>query len=318
MEKKIVLILGHKGMLGQELTQAFSSDEQYAVLAWDKGDIDITDFTLLEQKLAALHPHLVINATGYNAVDLCEKDDEEYAKALLLNRDVPNFLAQMSLKQDFLLVNYSSDYVFDGALEENKAKNGCCGGGCCGVNPLSSPGVEVGYNEEALPEPLSRYGESKYAGERAIIAQAKQYYVVRLSKLFGRSGTAPGAKQSFFEIMLAAAKVKPEVQVVDSEKSCFTYAPDLAAATKELVESESAPGIYHLPNSGSATWYEAAVELFESAHINVTVTPVGSEVFPRPAKRPRCSVLLNTKRPPLRPYQEALKEYLSHSFYSQA
>lgn len=306
---KKVLILGSLGMLGQELTQAFSNDEKYEVFAWDRRDIDITDFVVLEQKLAALRPEIVINATGYNAVDLCEKDESEHKKALLLNRDVVSFLAETSVKLDFLFTNYSTDYVFDGALEENKATTGCCGGGCCGA-PAGPGGREIGYNEESLPAPLSRYGESKYAGERAIREKAKKYYIVRLSKLFGKPGNAPGAKRSFFEIMLEAGKTKPEVQVVDSEKSCFTYAPDLALATKELVESGDTFGVYHLVNTGGVTWYEAVKELYQRAGIETKVVPVGSEVFPREARRPRCSVLLNTKRPLLRPYQEALQEYL--------
>lgn len=306
-EKKKVLILGSLGMLGQELVQAFSRDEKYAVTAWDREDIDVTDFSYLEERLVGLQPEIVINAVAYNAVDRCEEDDAEYQRALVLNRDVPGKLAELSVKFKFLLVHYSTDYVFDGALDENKAQTGCCGGGCCGAGSSD----QVGYNEEVLQNPISRYGESKYAGERVVRGQAKSYYLIRLSKLFGRPGKSVEAKRSFFSVMLEQAGKKSEVQVVDDEKSCFTYAPDLAQATKELVESENESGTYHLMNEGAATWYEAVQELYAFAEKDTIVTPVTSDTFPRKAKRPSCSVLLNTKRPKLRHYTEALEEFVN-------
>lgn len=307
IEKKKVLILGSLGMLGQELTRVYSRDEQYEVTALDREDIDVTDFVVLEKRLRELQPAVVINAVAYNAVDRCETDDAEYAKALTLNRDVPKKLAELAVTLEYMIVHYSTDYVFDGALEENKARTGCCGGGCCGAGGSAG---QVGYNESSLPNPLNRYGESKYAGERMVREQAKQYYIIRLSKLFGNPGKSAEAKRSFFSVMLEQAGLKKEVQVVDAEKSCFTYAPDLAQATKELVESESAFGIYHLANEGAATWYEAVQELYRLAKKETLVTAVSSETFPRPARRPQCSVLLNTKRPKLRFYSEALKEFL--------
>lgn len=305
-EKKKVLVLGSFGMLGQELVQVFSRDEKYAVTAWDREDIDVTDFSALEERLVALRPDIVVNAVAYNAVDACEAGGDDYMKALSLNRDVPRFLAEIGEKIGFLLVHYSTDYVFDGALEENKAKMGCCGGGCCGAGSSN----QVGYNEEAMPSPISRYGESKYAGERAVRDKAKNYYLIRLSKLFGRPGKSAEAKRSFFAVMLEQAETKNEVQVVDAEKSCFTYAPDLAQATKELVESGSDWGVYHLANEGAATWYEAVQELYAFAEKDTKVIPVGSDTFPRPARRPSCSVLLNTKRPKMRHYTEALEEFV--------
>lgn len=306
-EKKKILILGSLGMLGQELVRVFSDDQKYEVTAWDKENIDLTDFALAEARIHEIGPQIVINAVAYNAVDKCETDDMEYQRALLLNRDIPQFLAELGEKEGFFLVHYSTDYVFDGALEQNKAETGCCGGGCCGAGSSS----QVGYNEEALPNPINRYGESKYAGERALREQAANYYLIRLSKLFGRPGKSPEAKRSFFAVMLEQSLSKDEVQVVDDEKSCFTYAPDLAEATKELVESGDAPGIYHLANEGGATWYEAVAELYAFADKETKVIPVGSDTFPRPAKRPRSSVLLNTKRPKLRHYTEALEEFVN-------
>ena len=96
----------------------------------------------------------------------------------------------------------------------------------------------------------------------------------------------------------------------DCLKQRFTYAPDLAQKTKEIIDSKKPFGIYHVVNSDSCTWYEAVLELYRQAKVKAEVVPVGSEEFTRPAKRPFYSVLLNTKLNPMRSYKEALKEYL--------
>lgn len=310
-----VLILGAKGMLGQELVRVYTEDDGYQVTSWDIEDVDITDFASVEQKVRGLMPEIVINAVAYNAVDLCEESDEEYQKARLLNASVPKFLALLSKKIGAILVHYSTDYVFDG---EKKG----------------------GYREEDQPRPLSHYGMSKREGEKNVITewekndgeegvQGKEkrneerggergldakggFYIIRLSKLFGKPASSAAGKKSFFEKMLEASQGKPEITVVDDEKSCFTYAPDLALATKILIQDQVPYGIYHLTNDGAATWYEAAKELFRLAGKEVTVVPVGSDAFPRPAKRPRQSELLNTKWIAFRHYTEALEEFLKN------
>ena len=118
---KNVLILGSQGMLGQELKRVFGADEAYQVTAWDMGDVDVTDFKTLRDKVIDLKPGIIINAVAYNAVDACEEDEAEYGKALLLNRDVPAELALIVKEQDILLVHYSTDYVFDGDQEKLKS-----------------------------------------------------------------------------------------------------------------------------------------------------------------------------------------------------
>lgn len=272
-------------MLGQELVQVFSRDEGYVVTAWDRDDIDVTDFAALEECLGVLRPDIVVNAVAYNAVDQCEADEAEFEKAMLLNAEVPKVLARLAKGIGATLVHYSTDYVFDGTNE-------------------------AGYAEDAEPNPISRYGVSKRAGEKNILATMGKNYVVRLSKLFGKPALSLAGKKSFFEKMLEVAAGKTEVTVVDDEKSCFTYAPDLALATKILIQDGAPYGIYHLANAGAATWYEAAQELFRLAGLNVAVKPVGADMFPRPAKRPKYSALLNTKWIAFRPYTEALEEYI--------
>ena len=110
--------------------------------------------------------------------------------------------------------------------------------------------------------------------------------------------------------MLELGKKSKSVKAVDEETSCFTYAPDLAKKTKEILESKKPFGIYHIVNSEPCTWYEATLELYRQAKVKTKVIPVDAAEFPRPAKRPAYSVLLNTKLNPLRDWKEALKEYL--------
>ncbi len=304
MAKK-VLVLGNLGMLGAELMRAFSADSEYAVTGWDRDDLDLTDFEQLRTKLSEFAPDIVVNAAAYNAVDACEGDADEFKKALTLNRDLPSTPAEASRTDGFIPVHYSTDYVFDGTLEPPEALR--CAGGCCGGN---CHGSEDGYDEAAMPNPISRYGESKLAGENAVRQRTEKYYLIRLSKPFGRPGSSPAAKRSFFDVMLEAGRTKEKVSVVDSETSCFTYAPDLAEATKQLIEAGAAFGIYHIVNSGAVTWFEAVEELYRLAGIETPIEPVTPDAFPRPAKRPKFSVLKNTKLPPLRPYEEALREHL--------
>ncbi|MDQ5977011.1 MAG: dTDP-4-dehydrorhamnose reductase [Patescibacteria group bacterium] len=285
MENKTVLILGAKGMLGQELVRVFSENALYAVLGWDREEIDLVDSVASEEKIREVVPSIILNAVAYNAVDLCETSEEEYQQARLLNVHIPESLAKLSEAIGATLIQYSTDYVFDGTNQD-------------------------GYVEDAETHPLSRYGMTKQEGELTVLATPDRHFVIRLSKLFGKPALSAAGKQSFFEKMLAVAEGKTEVSVVDGERSCFTYAPDLARATRELLEDRSSPGIYHLANSGVATWYEAAQELFRLVRPDVIVRPVSPDAFPRPAERPEYSELLNTKRPLLRDYREALQEFI--------
>lgn len=281
-----VLILGARGNLGSQLIPVFKRD--YEVVAWDRDEIDITDFKQLEKSVRAVEPDIIINTVAYNAVDKCEESKTEQEKARQINGEAVRKLAHIALELEALLVHYVSDYIFDGDNKE-------------------------GYKEDAIPMPICKYGITKLLGEQAILSLADEglkYYLIRSSKLFGPKGKSEAAKPSFFDIMLKLSKEKDEIDAVNAELSCFTYTPDLAAATLKLIEDMKPFGIYHITNAGPATWYEAAKEMFKIANIDIKLNPVSSEQFSRPAKRPRFAVLLNTKLEPLRDYKEALKDYL--------
>jgi len=281
-----ILILGGQGNLGTQLTKAFSVD--FETVSWDRDDLDVLDFPLLIKKITELKPSLVINTVAYNAVDKCE-DKKEYEIALKLNAELPAVLAELTRKLGVVLIHYSSDYVFNGTEDKKE------------------------FIESDTPNPINKYGESKFAGEREVLKQAERglgYYLIRTSKLFGPKGLSPSAKPSFFDIMLNLAQTKKDLTVVSEELSCFTYTPDLAEATKRLWEIEAPFGIYHLVNENPCTWHEAAIELFRLKKLAVNMRPVRSENLLRAARRPKFSVLKNLKIKKMRNFQEALREYL--------
>src|SRR6056297_2759060 len=280
-----VLILGVEGNLGEQLRSVFA-EAGYQVVGWDKDDVDITDKDLVLEKIGQSKPDMIINAAAYNDVDKCE-EEEGFQQAQKLNGKAPGYLAEAALKTDSLLIHYSSDYVFAGDKKE-------------------------GYQEDDAPDPINKYGETKRAGEEELIRRSGQgltWYLIRTSKLFGPRGNNESAKPSFFDLMLKLSQEKEELKVVNEEVSKFTYTQDLAQATRNLVDKDKGCGIYHISNSGACTWYDGVKELFRIKNIKTKLTPVSGEEFPRAAKRPAYSALINTKLPELRSWQEALKDY---------
>ena len=285
---KRILIIGSHGMLGQDLVRVFERDMNWEVFAYDRDQIDIASVESLRGKIEEVGPDAVINASGYNAVDKCESDEIEFELAKKINGYGPGMLAKICADMEIPVIHYVSDYVFDGEKGE--------------------------YTETDKPNPISNYGRSKLLGEEEIQKNTDKFYLIRTSKLFGKPGKSEMAKKSFFDTMIGLAKDNSVLKIVDEEKSCFTYTPDLALETKKMIEEKVPFGIYHVVNEGACTWYEAALELFRLAKMDVEVIPVSSSEFPRPAKRPHSSVLLNTKLKPLRNYKEALKEYLKENY----
>ncbi len=274
------LILGSKGTLGGQLVRLYP-----AAVAWDREDVDVTDFPSLRAKVAALPfiPEGIINCVAFNDVDGAEDRPDA---AFALNGDFVGRLAGYAKELAIPLVHYSTNYVFDGAAGE--------------------------YAETALPAPVSAYGRSKFRGEQLAAEADAHTYIVRTAVIFGPKGESEVSKKSFVDIMLDLAAKRDTIQAVSDEINSVTYAPDLARGTFELLRTLPAPGIYHLANSGSASWFDFAREIFRIAGKRVTVLPVPSTHFPRKAARPPKAVLLNTKLPPLRPWTEALADFLGN------
>ncbi|MDQ1275369.1 MAG: dTDP-4-dehydrorhamnose reductase, partial [Euryarchaeota archaeon] len=190
--------------------------------------------------------------------------------ALQVNGYGPGHIAEACNKTGATLVHFSTDYVFDGSRNE--------------------------YIESDTPNPINVYGQSKLLGEQKIAESASDYRIIRISWLFGTHG------RNFVETMLKLSPQVYRVKLVNDQFGKPTYTVDLANKITEILELE--PGIYHLTNDGVCSWYEFASAIIDN------VVPCTSEEFPRKAKRPKYSVLINTKTESLRHWKEALKAYM--------
>lgn len=273
-----ILILGASGMLGVDLVKEFKNHE---ITAWGSQDIDITDWEEVNAKITSLKPEVVINAAAYTAVDDCEKNRD---LAMKVNGEGPGNLAKVCGAINAVLVHYSTDYIFNGQEKDGYKEN---------------------YDKIS---PLNVYGESKALGEKLIKENCQKYYILRIAWLYGKNG------KNFVETIIKLSKIKPELKVIDDQHGNPTYTVDVAKRTKEILEKIKPPfGVYHATNSGSCTWYEFTKEIFHLKNISTKVLPCSTDEYPRPAKRPVYSILLNTKLPLMRPWQEALADYLNQA-----
>lgn len=271
------VILGSKGTLGAQLLKLYPS-----AIGWDREDVDVRDFPSLESKMERLEnaPHAIVNCIAFNDVDAAEERPD---LAFALNSAFPAQLAAYTAGRGIPLVHFSTNYVFDGCKGE--------------------------YAESDPPSPLSVYGHSKVAGERPVVEAGG--YVIRTAVIFGPKGASELSKRSFVDLMLDLSERRDTVQAVSDEINSVTYAPDLAAATCALLETRPPAGVYHATNAGAASWHDLAVEIFSLAGRKTAAVPVPATQFPRKAARPARAVLLNTKLPPLRPWRDALAEFLA-------
>src|SRR3989344_3503766 len=297
-----VIIIGAQGMLGHALSDVFSRATQ-KLLLWDRGDLDIVNRAAVEMAIGREKPDILINAAAYTDVDGAEKERE---RAMQVNATGVGNLADTCAKLQITMVHYSTDYVFDGK------------------NPN-------GYKEsDVAGNPVNFYGRSKLAGEELFVSPFKplnlehgiyRWYLVRTSWLYG-----PHGKNFPLSMIERVRGGQKEFKVVNDQHGRPTYTYDLAHGTFELLKSKSPAGIYHLTNSvkdntsgqkePSVTWFDFTTEIFhravafDPAFHEVSVGPCTSVDFPRPAIRPNYSILVSTKRPPLRLWEDALQDYL--------
>lgn len=283
--KQKIVIIGARGLLGQALKEAF---EDLGPILWDKPELDITQRRLVLEKLDRLNPDVVVNAAAFSDVDGCEVDLQKRKLARMVNTDGPRNLAEAAGRINFLLVHYSTDYVFDGTKRS-------------------------GYQEEDKPHPINVYGSTKHQGEETVKQRASMFYLIRSSYLFGPGG------QNFVDTMLEVGRQRDELKVVSDVFSSPTYSADLALATREMIDQRLPCGVYHRTNSGVVAMDEYARTIFAEykkidPHFKQPrVTSVSSSELGRPARRPAYSALISTKLPPLRSFLDALKEYLQLS-----
>ncbi len=281
-----ILILGSQGLIGSALMEVLAHRKPVGL---DKPECDVTQPDQVHAMLQKLRPTVVINATGYTDVDGCESRQKEAEK---LNSEVPRILARASREYGTLLVHLSTDYVFDGKLGRP-------------------------YRESDLPNPLSIYGQSKLAGEEAVRSEGGEWLIVRAAWVFGHRG------HDFVRTMIKLAREKRNLRVVDDQTGSPTYSLDFSEGLMKLIDA-GARGTVHLVNSGQATWYNLAQSAFALAGLTeITIEPITTEEFGRPAARPSFSVLDTTRYKGLtghtpRRWDEALKAALKREGYITA
>jgi dTDP-4-dehydrorhamnose reductase len=230
-------------------------------------DLDISDNALVRAFLMEIKPAIVINAAAYTDVEGCE---ENWEYAFDINGRAPGHIAEVCHESGSLLVHYSTDYVFNGKNRE--------------------------YIETDSPDPINVYGASKLLGEQLIQKYHDNSRIIRTSWLFGPHG------RNFVDTMLTLSRQMEQVKVVNDQFGRPTYTQDLAVKTRDILEMK--PGIYHVTNDGTCTWYEFARAIIPNA------VPCSTDEFPNKATRPKYSVLVSTKTQPLRPWCDALADYL--------
>ncbi|MBI3246320.1 MAG: dTDP-4-dehydrorhamnose reductase [Deltaproteobacteria bacterium] len=268
-----ILLTGAAGQLGKALQPLLTAHD---VTALTRTQLDITDLEAVRAALQTYRPAVVINAAAYNAVDNAENDPLAAYRGNALG---PRNLAVATAQLQIPLVHVSTDYVFDGTS----------------TRP---------YHEYDRPNPQSVYGTSKLAGEEAVRCLNWRHYIVRTAWLYAVDG------RNFPNAMLALAKERTEVRVVNDQFGSPTYVPHLARAIVSLLESD-AYGIYHCAGQGGTSWYELTRALYRLLGLHTPVIPVSTAEFPRPARRPRYSVLTTLQDPQilLPPWEEGLAEF---------
>jgi len=281
-----ILVIGSKGMLGRDLIKTLWSSFPYdEVIGWDVEEIDIQEENSTIAKIEILQPGIIINLAAYTDVDGCESNEE---KAFAVNAEGMKHVALGAMKTGAKVIYLSTDYVFDG----NKNKP---------------------YLEQDPPHPLNVYGRSKWRGEQYVQELVKDVLIVRTQWLFGRYG------KNFVASILRQAQEKSVLSVVNDQVGSPTYALDLSQTLSLMIQRE-ARGIFHVVNSDCCTWYDFAREILELSGVEgVEVLPMSSKKLAYPATRPAYSVLDTQKLRremgvTLRPWVDALKDYLSSSF----
>ena len=277
-----ILVTGAAGLLGRQIVRQFSRDMD--LRATDREECDVTSLAEVRREIGSFSPDLVLHCAAFTAVDRAETEREA---AFLLNETGTRNVARACREKRTLLVTFGTDYVFDGTAGRP-------------------------YREDDEPNPLSVYGESKLAAERALYAESPEWLLIRTQWLFGPGGP------DFVSAILRKADREGAVRVVTDQVGCPTFAPDLAQATRRLLESGTR-GTVHFSNAGHTNFYDyGRFLLAEAGRREVRVEPVRTADFPRgvyPAPRPAYSVLDKSKYTGItgsapRPWRDAVREYL--------
>lgn len=277
-----ILITGGYGQLGTALQQVMSGEE---LLPTDTDTMDITDTAQIERTFADFKPEFLVHGAAYTNVDGCEENPELAEK---VNATGTQNLTEACAKNGIPMIYISTDYVFDGTATE----------------PIP---------EDATPNPLSVYGKTKLAGEKATLALLGGY-VLRTSWVYGEG-------KNFVRTMLALADKMDEIKVVNDQFGRPTYALDLAKAVYDVIQKRPESGTYNVTGDGDIiSWADFATEIFKIAGKSTRVIGITTDEYlsdkqdRKIAPRPKYSALSleksHTAKIFLRDWLEAIKLYI--------
>ena len=255
-----ILVTGCKGQLGTELQKIAANDALHHWIFTDVDTLDICDKAAVKACFSANSIDTCINCAAYTAVD---KAEDELELAQRINAYAPQVLADICLKHHALLIHISTDYVFEGNAQDP-------------------------YLESDDVNPQSAYGRTKAEGERLIRESGCSHIIVRTAWLYSATG------KNFVKTMLNLADTRLEINVVNDQKGCPTWAYDLACVLVRLIKQNGKNAIhetFHFTNEGQITWYDFALAIMEISGKTCKVNPIMTDQYPTKAKRPAYSVL---------------------------
>lgn len=275
-----IVVTGYTGQLGYDVVRE-GQNQGLDMIGIGSNDLDIRNGNDVHSYVTKVKPDAIIHCAAYTAVDKAEDDKETCWN---VNVEGTKYLvsAAKSIHAKFMYI--STDYVFDGKDEKP-------------------------FIETDKPNPVGCYGMTKYEGEKVVQSVVNNFFVVRISWVFGINGN------NFIKTMLRLAESRPELNVVGDQFGSPTYTYDLAGLLIEMVQTDKY-GIYHATNEGYCSWAEFATEIFNQAGKHVKVISIPTEEYPTRAIRPKNSKLSKQKLidsdfKPLRSWQEALAHYLN-------
>lgn len=261
MKVKKVLVTGANGQLGWELQQAAKANPNFEFIFLDRNAMDLSIPRGLLEIIESYAPSAIINTAAYTAVD---KAETEKSLAHIINADAVAELATIAKNKNIPFITYSTDYVFSG-------------------------NAAIPYVTDTQLAPVNYYGKTKADGEQMALAANPDSIIIRTSWVFSSHGN------NFVKTMIRLMKERDSLNIVGDQQGRPTYAKDLATASIQILNAlnQGVPvkGIYHYANAGETTWFDFAQKIKELAGLDCNLTPINSDQFPTPAKRPNYSVL---------------------------